>query len=80
MNQPIQVLLGDHQCFIKMIRYGITSNVKLKVLAATVPILPPWFSVQLPAPMNDMIEVRICADESTDNEDTPVELVEIYLQ
>ena len=41
---------------------------------------PPWFSVQLPAPMNDMIEVRICADESTDNEDTPVELVEIYVQ
>ena len=41
---------------------------------------PPWFSVQLPAPTTDMIEVRICADESTDNEDTPIELIEIYVQ
>ena len=41
---------------------------------------PPWFSVELPTPTSDNIEVRICADESTDNEDTPVELVEIYVQ
>ena len=41
---------------------------------------PPWFSVQLPVPTNDAIEVRICGDESTSNEDTPVELVEIFVQ
>ena len=41
---------------------------------------PPWFSVQLPAPTAEMIEVSICADESTDNEDTPIELLEIYVQ
>ena len=41
---------------------------------------PPWFSVQLPAPTTDTIEVSICADESTDNEDTPIELLEIYVQ
>ena len=41
---------------------------------------PPWFSVQLPAPTTDMIEVSICGDESTDNEDTPIELLEIYVQ
>ena len=41
---------------------------------------PPWFSVQLPAPTTDLIEVSICADESTDNEDTPIELLEIYVQ
>ena len=41
---------------------------------------PPWFSVQLPAPTTDAIEVSICADESTDNEDTPIELLEIYIQ
>ena len=40
----------------------------------------PWFSVQLPAPTTDMIEVSICADESTDNEDTPIKLLEIYVQ
>ena len=41
---------------------------------------PPWFSVQLPAPTTDMIEVSICADESTDNEDTLIKLLEIYVQ
>ena len=40
----------------------------------------PWFVRELPSPTSDDIEVRICGDESTDNEDTPVELVEIYVQ
>ena len=40
---------------------------------------PPWFTVQLSNPTLDDIEVRICADEDTDNEDTPVELIEIYI-
>ena len=40
---------------------------------------PPWFILQLPAPTNDVIEVRICDDESTDNEDNPVELIELYV-
>ena len=41
---------------------------------------PPWFSVELPNTTTDDIEVRICADESTENEDTPVSLVEIYVK
>ena len=41
---------------------------------------PPWFSVQLPAPTTDIIEVSICCDELTMNEDTPVKLIEIYVQ
>ena len=41
---------------------------------------PPWFSVQLPAPTTDIIEVSICSDEGTNNEDIPVELIEIYVQ
>ncbi len=41
---------------------------------------PPWFSVQLPAPTMDMIEVRICGNEGTDNEDSPVVLLDIYVQ
>jgi hypothetical protein len=41
---------------------------------------PPWFSVQLPAPTTDEIEVSICGDESTNNEDSPIELLEIYVQ
>ena len=41
---------------------------------------PPWFSVQLPASTTDMIEVSICCDQGTDDEDIPVELIEIYVQ
>ena len=41
---------------------------------------PPWFSVQLSAPTTDTIQVSICADQSTNDEDTPVELLEIYVQ
>ena len=41
---------------------------------------PPWFSVQLPAPTTDIIKVSICCDQETEDEDTPVELIEIYVQ
>ena len=41
---------------------------------------PPWFRVQLPAPTTDTIEVSICADQSTKDEDTPIALLEIYVQ
>ena len=41
---------------------------------------PPWFNVQLPAPTTDMIEVSICCDQSTNDEDTPIALLEIYVQ
>ena len=41
---------------------------------------PPWFSVELPNPTSDDIEVRICGDEETSNEDTPIELLELYIQ
>ena len=41
---------------------------------------PPWFSVNLGSPTTDDIEVRIMGSESTDNEDTPIELLEIYVQ
>ena len=40
---------------------------------------PPWFSVQLSVPTTDMIEIRICANESYDNEDTPIKLLELYV-
>ena len=41
---------------------------------------PPWFSVTLPKLTSDDIEVRICGDEGTHNEDTPIQLLEIYMQ
>ena len=39
---------------------------------------PPWFKVQLSTTTSEDIEIRICGDEGTVNEDTPVELIEIY--
>ena len=41
---------------------------------------PPWFNVQLPRPTTDDIEVRICGDQGTGDEDTPIALLEIYVQ
>ena len=41
---------------------------------------PPWFSVTLSSPKSDDIEVRIMGSESTTDEDTPIELIEIYVQ
>ena len=41
---------------------------------------PPWFSVTLPNPTSDNIEVRICGDEGTHNEDAPIQLLEIFIQ
>ena len=41
---------------------------------------PPWFCKQLPQPTTDDIELRICGDQSTSDEDTPIEQVEIYIR
>jgi hypothetical protein len=44
-------------------------------------ITPPWFSVNLGSPTSDdIIEVRIMGSQSTVDEDTPIELLEIYVQ
>ena len=41
---------------------------------------PPWFCTTLPQPTTDDIELRICADEPTSNEDTLVQVVDIYVK
>ena len=40
----------------------------------------PWFTTSLPLPTMDAIEVRICGDQNTNNEDTPITLIEIYVK
>ena len=40
---------------------------------------PPWFCKQLLQPTTDDIELRLCGNEATSNEDTPIEQVEIYV-
>jgi hypothetical protein len=41
---------------------------------------PPWFSITLPVATSEDIEVRICADQETNNEDVAIGLLEIYVQ
>ena len=40
----------------------------------------PWFHTTLSSPSTSDIEVRVCADEGTGNEDSPVELIDIYIK
>ena len=40
----------------------------------------PWFCKELPQPTTDYLEIRICGDEDLSNEDTPVDLVQLYIQ
>ena len=40
---------------------------------------PPWFSVELPNPTTDDIEVRICIPQAN-YDDVVIELLEIYIQ
>ncbi len=41
---------------------------------------PPWFCKELPQPTIDDIEVRVCSDQELVDEDTPIELIELYIQ
>ena len=41
---------------------------------------PPWFCKQLSQPTTDDIELRLCGDEETENEDIVLQLVEIYIR
>ena len=43
-------------------------------------VTAPWFCKQLPQATTDDIEVRICADQDANDEDTPVELMELYIR
>ena len=41
---------------------------------------PPWFCKQLPEPTTEDIEVRVCDQQGTQTDDTPFELIEIYIR
>ena len=41
---------------------------------------PPWFCKQLPQSTNADLEVRLCSRHSAVHENTPVELIEIYVK
>ena len=41
---------------------------------------PPWFCRDLPESTTDDIELRLCSDQDISNEDTGIEIVNIYTQ
>ena len=41
---------------------------------------PPWFNVTLPSSTTDDIEVRICGNGGINNEDSPIQLMELYVK
>ena len=41
---------------------------------------PPWFCKQLPQPTTDDIELRSCGNQRLPDEDTPFEVIEIYVK
>ena len=41
---------------------------------------PPWFNVQLSSPTTEDIEIRICGNEAIVNEDTPIQIIELYVK
>ena len=41
---------------------------------------PPWFNVRLPSATADYIEVRICNIEGIGADDTPIQLMELYVK
>ena len=43
-------------------------------------VTAPWFCKQLPQTTADDIEVRICGDQTSGDEDTPLELIELYIR
>ena len=40
----------------------------------------PWFCKELPEPTIDDLEFRLCGDQLLVDEDTPIELIQLYIQ
>ena len=40
----------------------------------------PWFHKVLDSPTNEYIEARVCSDQTTSDEDVPIEIMEIYVK
>jgi hypothetical protein len=64
--------------FMVMIHCGMEQVVDLLMTAVNSTTLL-WFLKQLPFPTTDDIEMRLCRS-AADYEDTPVEIIELYIQ
>ena len=63
-----------------MIHCGMVKDVEvMEGPCCNVPGIP-WFHKILNSPTTDDIELRVCADQDTGDEDVPVSLYEIYIK
>ena len=79
VNQAIQTKIGEVK-FFPNDKLWDGEQCSHEGTCCTGTSTPPWFSVDLNSSTSDDIEVRIIGTESTENEDTPIELLEIYVQ
>ena len=75
VSQPMEATVSPTIIYL-MIFSGTVNSVKMIEGTNT----PLWFSVSLPGTTNDDIEVRICHDQDNNDEDTPIQLLELYVQ
>ena len=61
-------------CFIPTTLCGMERVVGRRAIAAASTTLHAWFYKQLPQPTSDDIEMRVCRDESANNENVAIEL------
>ena len=66
---------------MQMIHCGMAKDVvySLEGACCAAPGLP-WFHKTLDNTTTDYIELRVCGDEGTENEDTPIAFYEIYIK
>ena len=69
-----------------MISYGMELVVGQPTPACCSLNNPPWFLKQLPSNITDDIEMRMCRDQVFEpsigniDEDTPIEVIELYIR
>ena len=80
VSLEIQILTGLMVRYLLLTNYGMVNSVKMKDLAVPLSLLHGSVCMELSNPTTDDIKVRICGSESTSNEDTPIELLQIYVQ
>jgi len=78
-TEPPNFIEQNYFCYVGDSNVGDNGSNCASDANCCAPQSGPWFNTTLTAPATEDIEIRICADESTSNEDTPLEVIEIYV-
>ena len=76
------VNLEDHlpaQLSQHLILFGMVKTAPVETVVVLSQSLP-WFHRNIPLPTSEDIEIRICRDEASSNEDVLVQQVQLYVQ